>query len=263
MTDPVLSVEAVAVRRGDRPVLQDVSMLVRPGELLGLIGPNGSGKTTLLRAALGFQALESGRVSVMDRALADWPVRDLGRQIAYFPQDGGEAWPIRVDRFVALGRLPHLEPWRRPGASDAKAVEDAMAAADVAALASRAVTDLSGGERARVHLARALAVQAPILLADEPIAGLDPFHQLQVIEMLRRHAHRESRAVVVVLHDLTLAHRFCDRLVLLHNGRLYAEGTPESVLTESALVEAYGVRPAHPSKLSDLMVPWEREPPPP
>lgn len=258
MTEAAVSIRNLSVRRGGRTVLSDVGAEAHAGELLGLIGPNGAGKTTLLRAAMGLAPHEDGHVEILGTALADWNRAALGRHLAYLPQSGGEAWPIRVDRFVALGRLPHLEPWRGPGPSDLSAIDEAMTAADVAEFAPRPITALSGGERARVHLARALAVGAPILFADEPIAGLDPYHQLQVMEMLRDQAVVQGRAVVVVLHDLTLAHRFCHRLVLLKDGRLYAEGTPAMVLTRSALSEAYGIRTAAAGDLSAVVLPWER-----
>ena len=163
MTLVPLRLEGVTVRRGARAVLEAVSTTAAPGELIGLIGPNGAGKTTLLRAAMGLLPIGAGHVRILDRALSDWNRRRLGRVLAYLPQSGGEAWPIRVDRFVALGRLPHLEPWRGPGVDDAKAIDAAMAATDIGAYAARAVTELSDGERARVHLARALAVEAPII----------------------------------------------------------------------------------------------------
>lgn len=260
MTHPAsaLTIESVSVRRGAASVLSSVSTNAHYGELIGLIGPNGAGKTTLLRAAMGLQSMESGQIRLGGKDLADWGARALGRHLAYVPQSGGEAWPIRVDRFVALGRLPHLEPWRNPRPTDAQAVDAAMKAADVTEFADRPVTALSGGERARVHLARALAVEAPILFADEPIAGLDPYHQLHVMEILRRQAVEDQRCVVVVLHDLTLAHRFCDRLVLLKDGRIYADGPPDTVLTPQALKDAYSVVPAGPVDLADIVLPWSR-----
>lgn len=256
MTEPVLSIRDLSVRHGARIVLSSITAKVWPGELIGLIGPNGAGKTTLLRAAMGLLPLVAGQVRILGRSLTTWTPAALGRQLAYMPQGGEEAWPINVDRFVGLGRLPHLEPWRGPAPEDLRIIRDAMTVSDVARLATRPVTALSGGERARVHLARALAVGAPILFADEPIAGLDPYHQLQVMEMLRQQADIHHRTVVAVLHDLTLAHRFCHRLLLIKDGRLYAEGTPETVLTPRALSEAYNVRPARPADLDNIVIPW-------
>ncbi|MBP5856241.1 ABC transporter ATP-binding protein [Marivibrio halodurans] len=237
---PLLA-DAVHVDRGTRRVLSGVSVSAGRGEVLGLIGPNGAGKTTLLRALLGLQPLAAGRIAIAERALEHWPRAALGRQIAYLPQAGGEAWPVRVERFVTLGRLPHLEPWRGPSRRDREIVAEAMAATDVARFAHRPVTALSGGERTRVHLARTLAVGAPILLVDEPVTGLDPYHQLQVMEMLRDQARERDRTVVVVLHDLTLAHRFCDRLALLAHGRIAAHGPPGAVLRPDIIGDVYHV----------------------
>ena len=258
MTDVAITIRSATVRRGTRTVLSEINADILMGELVGLIGPNGAGKTTLLRAAMGLQPLEDGSVRILDRDLSAWDRRDLGRSLAYMPQSGAEAWPIRVDRFVALGRHPHLEPWRRPGPEDSTALRHAMQAADIEAFADRPVTALSGGERARVHFARALAVGAPILFADEPIAGLDPYHQLHVLEMLRDQAVDQGRAVVVVLHDLALAHRFCHRLILMQGGRIRAEGTPTAVLSRDHLAETYGVVPADPDELTEIVLPWHR-----
>ncbi|MCR9219108.1 MAG: ABC transporter ATP-binding protein [Alphaproteobacteria bacterium] len=255
MTAP-LEARAIRVERGGRPVLDRVDFALRTGECVGLIGPNGAGKTTLLRALLGLQPVSAGRVLLEDRPIEAWEPSARARRLAYLPQQGGQAWPVRVERFVSLGRLPHLEPWRGPGPTDREAVSRAMAAADVTALADRPVTALSGGEQARVHLARALAVEAPLLLADEPTAGLDPYHQLQLMARLRALARRDGRAVVVVLHDLTAASRFCDRLCLLNAGAVAADGPPRTVLTPERLAAVYGVTPAPHPLPESAVLPW-------
>ncbi|HXG28067.1 MAG TPA: ABC transporter ATP-binding protein, partial [Nevskiales bacterium] len=167
---------------------------------------------------------------------------------------GGQChWPMPVAQVVALGRLPHRAPWARVPPADAAAVQRALQAADVAHLADRPVTQLSGGERARVLLARALAVEARVLLADEPTAGLDPAHQLGVMEVLRRRA-QSGAGVVVVLHDLTLAARFCDRLLLLGEGRVVADGAAEQVLTEQNLAQVYGIEAHRAAGAEGLLV---------
>jgi iron complex transport system ATP-binding protein len=235
-----IAAHGVAARFGSVTVLRDVDFAARCGEMLGLIGPNGSGKTTLLRILANLRAAQDGSVHYAGRSATEVGARELSRRIAYLAQGGDVHWPMRVEALVALGRLPHRKPFGRFDAVDRQAVEHAIAATDVGPLRSRTMSEVSGGERMRVLLARALAVEAPILLADEPTAALDPLHQLQVMELLRA-TTRQGRGVIVVLHDLTLAARFCDRLVLLAGGGILAQGAPHEVLTDAHVCRAYGV----------------------
>jgi iron complex transport system ATP-binding protein len=239
-----LQATSVSLRLGGAPVLDDVDLRLDGGELVGLIGPNGAGKTTLLRVMAGLLPAAGGEVTVDGQTLAAMPRQALARTLGYLPQDGGSHWPLTVATLVALGRLPHQGPWRGPDAADRAAVERALAACDIAALADRPVNRLSGGERARVLLARALAGEPRILLADEPVAGLDPGHQLDVMQRLSALA-RDGAGVLAVLHDLTLAARFCDRLVLLDRGRVIAEGDADHVLSPDLLARCYGIRAHH------------------
>lgn len=236
----------VAVVANETEILSDGNLTALAGRVVGLIGPNGAGKTTLLRAILGLAPLARGQVTVDGVDISHQPAHRRAHALAYLPQGGVVHWPITVERLVLLGRLPHLEPWASPGESDRHAVEAALAAADVTHLRARSATTLSGGERTCVLLARALATEAPVLLADEPVAALDPYHQLTIMTLFRRLA-AAGRAVVVVLHDLALAARFCDDLVLVAAGKTAACGAPAEVLTSRTLTEIYGVRP-----LSDL-----------
>ncbi|MCE7797637.1 ABC transporter ATP-binding protein [Sphingobium sufflavum] len=233
-------VDHVSVRLGRRWVLEDVGMTLSAGSLVGIVGPNGAGKSTLVRAMLGLARPDGGAVHIDGRAVATMPPRDLARAIAYLPQGQTLHWPLSVERLVALGRLPHLAPLSRIGEADRAIVAAAMARADVAHLAQRIATELSGGERARVLLARALAVGAAGLVADEPLASLDPGHQIDVMTLLRREA-TAGGLVVAVLHDLTMAARYCDRLILIDRGRLVADGTPAQVLTPDRLRAVYGI----------------------
>ena len=253
----LLSARDVSVAYEGRQVLWDVSFDLTLGEFVGLIGPNGAGKTTLLRA-LARLADYSGLVTLRGEDVRLIDRRRLSKEMAYLAQGHAASWPLEARRIVALGRLPHVAPWHRPNALDDKIIDEAMARADVARFALQDVDTLSAGERARVMLARALAVKAPILLADEPIASLDPYHQLQIVELLRDLA-REGATVVMVTHDLTLAARYCDRLMLLSEGRLRAEGGSEVVLSEATLAEVYGVealRSAHDDE--SYVLPWRR-----
>jgi iron complex transport system ATP-binding protein len=254
----LLSAQGICVELSHRRVLDGVDFSLTGGELVGLLGPNGAGKTTLLRALAGLQPLQSGAVRVLDRGIGDYAPAERARRLAYLPQGGQCHWPMPVAQVVALGRLPHRAPWARVPQADHAAVRRALQAADVAHLADRPATELSGGERARVLLARALAVEAQVLLADEPTAGLDPAHQLGVMEVLRARA-QSGIGVVTVLHDLTLAARFCDRLLLLGEGRVVADGTAGQVLTEHNLAEVYGIE-AHRAAAAEglLLVPLRR-----
>lgn len=235
----MLSVRAITVRLGERLILDDAGFTARRGAVTGLIGPNGVGKSTLLRAAAGLLP-HAGEVTLDGQPLPR-EVRSRARSIGYLPQGHQVHWPLTVRRTVELGRLPHLGPLGRLAPEDAAAVERAMAATGIAALAARTVTTLSGGERARAMLARVLAAEAPVLFADEPTAALDPGHQLRIMTLLRAEAMERRRAVVVVLHDLSLAARCCDDLVLLMPDRRVVAGPASSVLTAGRLQEAYGV----------------------
>ena len=250
----------VTVDFGPARILDRVCFAVSTGEIVGLIGPNGAGKTTLVRTLAALQPTTEGRVLLDGHGVGDLDRRQVGRRLAYLPQGAVCHWPLTVERIVALGRLPHCASWERPGAQDIAATTEAMGDTAVAHLAERIVTTLSGGERTRVMLARALATRPEILLADEPVAALDPFHQLRVMGLLRSIARR-GNGVVVVLHDLTLAARFCDRLVLLQGGRVLGEGAPATVLTPENLAAAYRIEALHGGAGNEVsVVPWRMLP---
>lgn len=232
----------VSVDLNRRRVIDGVTLSLRPGRMMALVGPNGAGKSTLLRAALGLLPLAAGQITLDGTPVSRLEARARARQIAYLPQGHQAIWPVPVARIVALGRLPHRAAFAPASTQDAAAVALAMARAEITDFAARAVCDLSGGERARVMLARALAVEAGILLADEPVAALDPRHQLQVMTLLRGIADAGT-AVICVLHDLGLAARFCDEVAVLDDGRLTAAGPPETALSPEVLRRTYGIEP--------------------
>ncbi len=246
----------VSVSAGGQRILDRANIEIAGGELVGLIGPNGAGKTTLMRAMAGLQPIEHGAVVLDGQPIRLIERRALARRLAYVAQGSEIHWPLTVERLVALGRLPHLGAWQRPAEADRRAIAQAMEDADVDYLAERRVTTLSGGERMRALLARALAVEPEVLLADEPVAALDPLHQLELMDLLRRQADGGG-ATVVVLHDLSLAARFCHRLVLLHEGSVLAHGKPVDVLTPETLTHAYGIEAVIERRGDDLfVVPW-------
>lgn len=252
----MLSTRQLTVTLGGRTILDHLDIDFPQETVTGLIGPNGAGKTTLLRAIAGIIATRSGTVTLDRRSVAAWRRQALARTLAYLPQGAPCAWPMHVRRVVALGRLPHLGPWRGASAEDEEAIDAAIAATDVRHLAQRNVQTLSGGERARVMLARALAGGARYLLADEPVAGLDPEHQLQVMALLWKRA-ATGAGIVVTLHDLSLASRFCDRLIVLDHGLIAADGPPDEVLIPSILASVFGVSAVYGScKGQKYVVPW-------
>ncbi len=213
-----LAVDGLTVRLGRKLVLDDIGFSASGGEVIGVLGPNGAGKSTLLKAVLKLVP-SSGSVKINDRGSHDYSAQAFGRAIAYLPQDRDVAWPMTVASVVALGRLPHRGPMLPPTDEDAEAIRQAMAAVDVQGLAARRVSELSGGERARVLIARALAQSTPILLADEPTAGLDPAHQISLLSLFRRLAGK-GLLVILTLHELHLAARWCDRILLLEQGEV-------------------------------------------
>ena len=252
----ILAGENIGVSLKGRQVLHSVTVAAARGQMLGLLGPNGAGKTTLLKALAGLLPC-SGQVAFEDRSIAALPPSERARRIAYLPQGTQAHWAMPVEEVVALGRLPHRERFAPLDNADRAAIERAMAEADVTNLTGRPLNALSGGERARVLLARALAVEAPVLLADEPIAHLDPGHQLAVLDLLRRRAE-QGDAVIVVLHDLALAARSCHRICVLDQGHLVADGPP-TILDDGLLDRVYGVRALR-GVARDLpyLLPWER-----
>jgi iron complex transport system ATP-binding protein len=236
-----IEARGVHVALGGREVLSGLDLAAHAGEVTAIIGPNGAGKSTLLRALAGILPVRAGSASLDDRAIADWQPQALARVLAYLPQERTVHWGLSARAVVALGRLPHQPLGAAETDADRAAVDAALAAMDVAHLADRAVPEMSGGERARVLVARALAQEPRTLLADEPAAGLDPAHQLALFRHFAALA-AGGRTVVVALHDLSLAARFCHRIVLMQRGRSVAAGTPEDVLTVEQLAAVYGIK---------------------
>ncbi|MGY4474669.1 ABC transporter ATP-binding protein [Bradyrhizobium sp. USDA 3364] len=252
----LLSATALNASLGSRRVLHDVSLALTAGHLVALVGPNGAGKTTLLRALAGLIPSD-GDIRIGGDALASLPLRERAKRFAYLPQGHMVHWPLPARDIVALGRYPHgaTDP-ARLSQLDMEAVLRAMQAVDVEAFSDRRVTELSGGERSRVALARVLAVEAPVILADEPTASLDPRHQIDVMQKLRNVADT-GVLVIVVTHDLGLAARFADDVLVLSEGRLAAQGAPEQALSEAVLASVFRVSAYRAEfQREAVIVPW-------
>ena len=245
VTAPAPPVEAHDVRfRVEAATLLDgVGLRAGRGELVGIIGPNGAGKTTLLRALAGMVRPQEGAALLEGVCVRDMPPRDVAAVMAMVPQSPPVTPGFTALELTLMGRYPHLGRFQVEGGDDARIARDALAMTGAAHLADRILDTLSGGERQRVMVARALAQQPRVLLLDEPTANLDVLHQMKTLELVRRMTDSGLTAVAAV-HDLTLAARYCDRLLLLCGGRVLAEGAPEEVLTAETLAAAFGVRAA-------------------
>ena len=235
-----LKAEAITVELGGRTVLRDFTAEIVPGDFIAVVGANGAGKSTALKALAGLLQTARGGVVLNAKNIRDLQAREIGREIAYLPQDRSVHWPLIAERVVALGRLPHRNFSAAESPADKTAIEAAMQRMDVVQLAQRPIVALSGGERARVLVARALAQEARYLIADEPTAGLDPAHTLHLFQEFARLAF-DGHAVVTAMHDLSLALRFAKRVLLMKNGQCIADGNAASVLTCGNIAQAFGI----------------------
>ncbi|MFJ9993021.1 heme ABC transporter ATP-binding protein [Pseudomonas putida] len=253
----MLEVKGLSLKRGSTEVLHGIDLHLRPGQVLGVLGPNGAGKSSLLGALCGELLPSQGQVLLQGRTLAHWPGQERARRLAVLPQVSSLGFAFSVEEVVGLGRLPHGSGQQR----DREIVEAALKAADAWHLVERSYLALSGGERQRVHLARVLAQLWPgeegaTLLLDEPTSALDPLHQHTTLQAVRSFADRGA-AVLVILHDLNLAARYCDAILLLEQGRSHALDTPARVLTPQALKAVFGIDvlvQAHPERGHPLII---------
>ncbi|QIS11025.1 ABC transporter ATP-binding protein [Nocardia arthritidis] len=233
-----ITVDGLACAAGRRTVLSGVSFTIRPGETIGIVGPNGTGKSTLLHVLAGVRKPALGRVLVNGQVLHDLSGRQRARTVALVAQDEQPPTDLLAGEVVALGRTPYLPPWGAGSRRERAMVAEALAAVDLAGFADRPVHRLSGGERQRVLLARALIQETPVLLLDEPTNHLDITHRLELLAAARD----LDRTVVMALHELALADRYCDRILVLHNGAAHPLAPPETALRPEVLDTVFGVR---------------------
>jgi iron complex transport system ATP-binding protein len=236
----LLSLHQANVTTKGAAILSDVSFSVASGQMVGLLGPNGAGKTTAARALLGLQALTSGNATLNGKDAHRLTPKDRARIASYLPQARKMAWPISVRDMVGLGRYSHGDGLGRLRADDDDAIEAALCDCDLSDLAPRSITTLSGGELARVHLARTFVASARALVVDEPTNALDPRHAFDSLARLKQRAC-DGNAVLVILHDLVAAARYCDQIVLLDKGKVVAQGVPRDVLTPAHLAKVYRI----------------------
>lgn len=241
MSAPLFALEQASFRVPGRAVLHPLDLELAGGRVIGLIGHNGSGKSTLVKLLARQQRASGGEVRFEGRPIAKWHGRAFARKVAYLPQQTAPAEGMLARELVAQGRYPWHGAFGRFGAADRAKVEEAMRLTDTEAFADRLVDTLSGGERQRVWLAMLVAQDAGCLLLDEPISALDVAHQIEVLALVRRLSRERGIGVVIVLHDVNMAARFCDELLALHSGRLIARGSPAEIMTPPMLEAIYGI----------------------
>lgn len=241
MDNPIIQVDNITVGyQKQNPVLENISFRIDGGEFVGIIGKNGAGKSTLLKAMRGFLPLWSGRIMLAARAVGAYQERELAKKIAYLQQQVELTFDYTARDIVMAGRYPYRKWWQQQSEADRKIVDACMKYTGVLEMADRPIRALSGGQRQRVLLAKVLAQQTPVLFLDEPAAGLDLFYQEEIFRFCQELCHR-GKTVVMVVHELNLAARYCSRLLLTRKGRLLADDLPERVLTSALLTAGYGV----------------------
>tara|TARA_Y100000052_G_scaffold22253_2_gene22911 strand:- start:8499 stop:9263 length:765 start_codon:yes stop_codon:yes gene_type:complete len=235
-----LELRSGAARKAGKALFHDIDITLAAGQFACLLGPNGAGKSSLLRALTGLQPLDIGEVTLMGAPLATMSTSERARRVSYLPQTRPLAWPIEVEQAIALGRFAYGAQPGRLSSTDAAAVQSAIQQCGLTGFETRRTDTLSGGELARVHIARALASEAPVMLVDEPLAALDPRHQLRIMTILKEYCE-QGGCVLAVLHDVSLAARYADRLLWMKEGKIESDGTPAETLTPATMADVFEV----------------------
>ena len=225
----------------EEPVLEKINLTIETGKFYGLLGPNGSGKTTLLRAIAGLLDVKTGTILVRDKDLKRFGTRDLAKEMAVVPQNTEVRFGFSVFDLVLMGRAPYLSRFAAEGSKDLRIAQEMMELTDIWRLRDRSINTLSGGEKQRTVIARALTQQTGIILLDEPVSQLDIYHQIEIIKKLKVWNRERGITVVAALHDLNLAAAFCDYLILMNHGKIHSMGTPDEILKRETIKEIYGV----------------------
>jgi iron complex transport system ATP-binding protein len=242
MISPILQLTNVSFAYHKEPVVQRMSLSVEPGEFIGILGPNGSGKSTLLKMLGGILKPDAGTVLLKGKDLREYNRKILAQSIAWLPQEHSMAFSFRVDEIVLMGRHPYLSPMTFEGQKDYDIADQAMRTTDTTHLSDRQFTDISGGEKQRVMMACAIAQEPEVLLLDEPTTALDIKYQLEIISILDRLNHNDGMTLIMAMHDLHLASKYCRRLILIDKGKIVKDGMPEEVLQKEILESVYGVQ---------------------
>jgi iron complex transport system ATP-binding protein len=235
----ILNVKNLVCGYSEIDIIKDISFKINPGEFIGIIGPNGSGKTTLFRSISGILRPKQGQIFYKDRNIYKISTRELAKEISVIPQMLEIPFSFQVDEFVLMGRFPHSGRFLSQKTRDIEVLEKVIYLTDISSIRERKMSELSGGERQRVILAQGFAQEPEIMLLDEPTSHLDIAHQIQVLDLLKRLNRNNKLTVIIVLHDLNLAGNYCDRLIMLNEGKIYKEGTPQDVLTYQNIEYVY------------------------
>ena len=237
----MLKVKDLCFSYRERPVLKDVDLEVRKGEVVGILGPNGCGKTTLLKLMNRNLRPESGQVWMEEKDLEAVSKKEIARHIAVVPQSNEIRFAFTVRDIVMMGRMPFLHQFQGESSEDAHIVDEAMRKTNISEFADRYINTMSGGERQRVIIARAIAQRPEIILLDEPTLHLDINHQFEVLDLVKRLSKEEGLTVVIVSHDLPMVVKYCDRIVLIHDHKVFADGTPDDILTKENMKTVFNI----------------------
>ncbi|HGY56063.1 MAG TPA: heme ABC transporter ATP-binding protein [Caldithrix abyssi] len=238
----LLQADSLSFSYGIEPVLKNIRLQMRSGEMIGIIGPNGAGKTTLIKLLAGILPAQKGAVYANGKQISEIKRKEIARLIAYVPQTVDLQFDFAVEEIIGMGRYPFLQGMALLDDGGRPAVEQALRTMDLQPMRRRSFLSLSGGEKQRTIIASALAQQTEIMLLDEPTSSLDLKHQQQIYRILRRLTREENKLVVLITHDINLSAQFCDRMVLLHNGAVIADGRPDEVLKFNLIQQVYGVK---------------------